>query len=105
YIERLSLDSQNMLPALLGESRRGRNIMLEESFTMSLRNQHWKYIAPVTKRVPDWLANKDVATGLQKNTQLYNLKDDPSEEHNLAEKFPDKVKEMEMLLEEVLRDK
>ena len=105
FIEKLHLDSQNMLPALLGESDQGRKVMLEESFTMSLRNQHWKYIAPVTKPVPDWLANKDVATGLQKSIQLYNLKDDPAEEYNLAEKFPDKVKEMKGLLEEIMKDK
>ncbi|MDB5013064.1 MAG: Steryl-sulfatase, partial [Daejeonella sp.] len=94
-------DSQDMLSALLGKSQKGRDVMLEEAFTMSIRSGYWKYIDPVSKKTPDWLANKDVATGLQKTQQLYNLKDDPKEEHNLALKFPKKVKELKKALEKI----
>ncbi|MDB5121611.1 MAG: Steryl-sulfatase [Sphingobacteriales bacterium] len=94
-------DSQDMLSALLGKSKKGRDVMLEEAFTMSIRAGYWKYIEPVSKKTPDWLANKDVATGLQKTQQLYNLKDDPKEEHNLAVKFPKKVKELKEALEKI----
>lgn len=94
-------DSQDLLPALLGKSKKGREVMLEESFTMSVRSGHWKYVEPVSKKTPDWLANKDVATGLQKTQQLYDLKNDPQEKYNLAGKFPSKVKELSASLEKI----
>jgi len=87
-------DSKDMLSVLIGQSKQGRTTMLEESFTMALRLGNWKYIEPVSKKTPDWLANKDVATGLQKTPQLYNLKEDPKEENNLVLKFPEKAKEL-----------
>jgi len=97
-------DSFEMLELLLGNSNKGREEMLEEAFTMSIRSGDWKYIAPQTKPTPAWLANKDVATGLQLTEQLYNLKNDPKEENNLAEKFPEKVKELASKLEQVMKE-
>jgi arylsulfatase A len=94
-------DSQNMLPTLLGKSNKGRTTMVEEAFTMSLRQNDWKYIEPVSKATPGWLKNKDIPTGLQKEVQLYNLKDDPSEETNIATKHPEKVVEMQKLLQTI----
>lgn len=94
-------DSQDMLDALLGGTQHGREVIVEESFTMALRSGHWKYIDPQAKSTPDWLANKDVATGLQSTPQLYNLKEDPREQNDLAEKFPEKVKELKDLLERI----
>jgi len=87
-------DSENLLDALLGKSQQGRKTMLEESFTMAVRDGDWKYIEPASKKTPDWLANKDVETGLQKVPQLYNLKEDPREEHNVADQYPEKVSEL-----------
>src|SRR5690606_4215978 len=57
-------DSFNMLDAFLGKDEKGRSEMLQESFTMSLRDGDWKFIAPQTKAAPDWLKNKAIATGL-----------------------------------------
>lgn len=96
-------DSFDMLSVLLGESTKGRETMIEESFTMSLRSGDWKYIAPQTKSTPDWLANKDVASGLQNTPQLYNLKKDPKEKNNLANHYPDKVKEMAIKLNQLIK--
>ena len=79
--------------------------MIEESFKMALRSRNWKYIDPVSKKTPDWLANKDVATGLQNTPQLYNLKDDPGELHDLAYKFPQKVKELKAVLTQLASGK
>jgi arylsulfatase A-like enzyme len=83
-----------LLDVLLGKSKKGREQMIEEAFTMSLRMGNWKYIAPQTKPTPSWLANKDVASGLQKTPQLYNLNKDPKEDNNLANKYPERVAQM-----------
>lgn len=87
-------DSQNMLAVLLGKSTDGRKEMIEESFTMSLRSGNWKYIAPFKGKTPAWLKNKDVPTGLQPTPQLYNLEDDPQEQHNLADQYPEVTRKM-----------
>src|SRR6185503_15306003 len=57
-------DSYDMLESLMGASDSGRQTMMEEAFTFALRDGDWKYIAPQTKATPDWLKNKDIATGL-----------------------------------------
>lgn len=94
-------DSQGLLNAWLGKSQKGRKVMLEESFTLSLRDGNWKYINPQEKAVPDWLKNKDVATGLSNEDQLYNLENDPIEQVNVASKHPEKVKELQKKLGEI----
>src|SRR5699024_10433775 len=46
-------DSFNMLRALLGKSKKGRQYMLEQAFTLALRYGQWKYIAPQEKPTPE----------------------------------------------------
>lgn len=87
-------DSFELLDVLMGKSKKGRDMLILEAFTMSLRIGNYKYIAPQTKPTPSWLANKDVASGLQKTPQLYNLSVDPQEENNLAVQLPEKTKEL-----------
>lgn len=40
-------DSQGLLNTWLGKSRKGRKLMLEESFTLAIRDGKWKYINPI----------------------------------------------------------
>lgn len=87
-------DSKDMSAVLLGNSSDGRKSMLQESFTMSIRSGAWKYIEPLSKEVPDWLANKTIETGLSNMPQLYNLKEDPEEMNDLSARYPEKVKEL-----------
>jgi arylsulfatase A len=96
-------DSFELLDQWLGNNKQGRKEMIEESFTMSLRIDEWKYIDPATKPVPDWLRNKDVQTGLETKPQLYNLKSDVSERYNLTDKFPERTKLMKRKLDQILR--
>ena len=88
-------DSFDQLDVWLGKSLKGREVMLEESFTMSVRDKNWKYIHPQEKSAPDWLKNKDIETGLTVETQLYDLESDTAEQENIAGKFPERVKEMQ----------
>lgn len=98
-----AVDSFDMLDVLTGENKKGRTNMLEEAFTMSIREGNWKYIAPQTKETPDWLVNKDIKLGLQQTPQLYDLSKDPKEENNLAEQMPKKVKAMDAQLLKIMK--
>ena len=94
-------DSENMLAELLGTSKKGRTYMLEESFTLSLRKENWKYISPQEKQAPDWLKNKTIESGLKPIAQLYDLKNDPGEENNLADQYPKIVMELKEELKKI----
>ena len=59
-----ALDSFNALPVILGKSKKGRKVMLEEAFTLGLREGDWKYIHPVSSEKPGWMSNKKIETGL-----------------------------------------
>lgn len=97
-------DSKNVLPALLGKSTEGRKLMIEESFTLALRSGNWKYINPVKEKVPDWLKNKNVPTGLQALPQLYNLEDDPKEARNLIDQYPEVAEKLAKELKRLVNE-
>ncbi len=96
------IDSENYLSAWLGETESGREIMLEESFTLALRKDQWKYIRSHTGTIPTWMANKGVEAGLQHEDQLYNLARDFREQYNLADSLPDLVKSMQTALDRIV---
>lgn len=75
-------DSQDILPALLGESRQGREVLIEQAGKLAIRKGAWKYIPPGPK------AAKSAAG------ELYNLADDLAETHDLAAEQPERVKEL-----------
>lgn len=94
-------DSFDYLETWLGKNNKGREIMLEEAFTFALRNKNWKYIEPVEKDPPAWFANKNIPSGLQTTSQLYNLSNDIDESENVADANPDKLHEMEQQLAKI----
>jgi arylsulfatase A-like enzyme len=97
-----AVDSQDVIDALLGYTNSGTEFMLEEAFSMSIRKNKWKYIEAFSgDKVPEWLKNKDVETGLEFSPQLYDLSVDPSEKNNVADKYPEKVKELQTKLNEI----
>jgi len=78
-------DSFNVLPALLGEAKIGRESLIEQGPTLALRKGGWKFIPPGPR-------------GAAK-AQLYNLAEDLAEAKNVAEQHLDRVKEMSELLQ------
>jgi arylsulfatase A len=94
-------DSFNFLDAWLGKTKIGRQIEIQESFTLAIRDKKWKYIHPQEAETPEWLENKNVETGLYNETQLYDLSSDLAEQRNIASKYPKKVKEMQKKLHEI----
>jgi len=96
------IDSENYLNAWLGEAESGREIMLEESFTLALRKGKWKYIRPHTGAIPTWMANKGIEAGLQHEDQLYNLDLDLYEQHNLTDSLPGLLNSMKETLDKIV---
>jgi hypothetical protein len=87
----------------LDSQANGRDEMLQESFTLSLRRDNWKYIAPFDGTTPGWLANKTaIENGLQSGHQLFDLSQDKFEQKNVAEQFPQIVKELNTRIEQII---
>ena len=91
-------DSEDILPALLGRSQQGRTTMVEQDSgpTLALREGPWKYFTPPPKTARGKLEEGDTTKGPPPppGPQLYNLEDDPHEDHNLAAQHPEIVKQM-----------
>jgi arylsulfatase A-like enzyme len=80
-------DSWNVLPALLGESKEGREHLIEHAGGTALRKGAWKYIPP--------------PAGRKGPGELYNLLTDLGETKNLAASNPDRALEMARMLEDL----
>jgi arylsulfatase A-like enzyme len=92
-------DSEDVLPALLGQSKTARTQLVEQANALSLREGHWKYIEPNSGPK----LNKDTNTemGSEAVPQLYDLTADLGETHNLAAKEPARTKQMARTLERI----
>lgn len=98
-------DSQNRLGNLLGTDHTDRPWITEQaaSRVLSVRTKDWKYIEPSDgPSMITW--GPKVETGNLSSPQLYNLKDDPEERENLAEKYPAKVYELQNILRKVRKN-
>ena len=87
------LDSQNYLDVFLGKSKKGRNeLVIEASSRTALRQGDFVMIPPyngpaVSKQV-------NIEMGNAKEYQLYNVKTDIGQQHNLAKSQPEKLKQL-----------
>lgn len=95
--EAAGMDSQNYLATLTGEDKKGRDYVIEASGSLSISDGEWKYITPNKGPAYNKLTNTEL--GNSEDEQLYNLHEDVGEKQNVAEKYPDKVKEMKQILE------
>ncbi len=86
-------DSHDLLDVLLGKSDEGRDqLILEATTRTAFRQGDWAMIPPysgpaVNKRV-------NIELGNSQEYQLYNLREDPSQQQNLADDHPEKLQEM-----------
>ena len=92
-------DSLNVLPALLGASKVGRDHFVEQAGALSLIQGEWKYIEPNKGARIERNTNIELSNDLQ--PQLYNLAEDIGEKRNLAARHPKKVEEMADLLKKI----
>jgi arylsulfatase A-like enzyme len=91
-------DSQNHLNTFLGKSEKGRtDLVIEASGRTALREGNWVLIPPYKGQAINKHVN--IELGNHPRYQLFNLSDDLSQQHNLADKYPDRVKKMRSKLE------
>jgi arylsulfatase A-like enzyme len=92
-------DSFDQLPVMLGSSRTGREYVVEHAGALALIQDGWKYIAPGKGARVN--ANTNTELGNDPQPQLYQLGKDVGERRNLAAEYPDRVKSMAALLDQI----
>ena len=94
-------DSYAMWSAFAGETDKGRDFMLEESVTLSLRHKNYKYIHP-TKKKAGWIKKeKNIESGTSLQPQLYDLSKDVGETTNIAEENKKLIKKFKAEIERI----
>lgn len=87
-----STDSNNLLDVFLGKSQKGRDdLIIEASGKTALRHGDWLMIPPYNGQ--SYKENVGIELGISEDFQLYNLKEDIIQQHNLAKEQPLKLKE------------
>src|ERR1039457_6424558 len=91
-------DSLNVLPALLGQSKTGRDHVVEYANRLALRQGHWKFIppGPVQDGLGPWEKITLAAPGA-----LFDLSADGGETRNVAAAHPDLVQELSAKLAQI----
>ncbi len=92
-------DSFNLLPALLGETKAGRETLVEQAGSLSLRHGDWKYIAPGGGRKMNEQTKTE--TGNDAQAQIYHLANDAGERNNLAAQPSGQTNNLADLLEKI----
>jgi arylsulfatase A-like enzyme len=92
-------DSFNVMPAILGESKQGRDHLVEHANGTALRVGTWKFIPPGQGRKIS--LNTGTETGVDAVPQLYDLANDLGEKKNIAAGQGAKVEEMAAQLEKI----
>lgn len=99
--ENNTLDSKDLLPVLFGESKVGREaLILEATSRTALRKGDWVMIPPYNGKAVN--ENVNIELGNSSEYQLYNIKEDQGQEHNLASLKPEKLEEMQKYYESVI---
>ncbi len=97
-------DSYAMWNTFAGESTKGREFMLEESVTLSLRYGDYKYIHP-TKKKASWIKDeKNIESGTSTKPQLFDLSKDIGERKNIAAKKSRLLKKMQAEIERIINN-
>ncbi|ANW96210.1 arylsulfatase [Wenyingzhuangia fucanilytica] len=94
------LDSQNLLSTFMGETTKGRdNLIIEATSRTALRSGDWLMIPPY--KGPAFSEKVGIEFGNSKDYQLYDLKKDVGQQNNLAKSYPNKLKELLGVFEEL----
>lgn len=95
-------DSYDILNALLGKTKTGRDVLIQQGGALSIVKGDWKYIEPNNGIA--YYKLTDTETGNLSSAQLYNLKNDIGEKENVADQNPEIVKDLSGLLQKIKID-
>ncbi|VGO20662.1 sulfatase family protein [Pontiella sulfatireligans] len=93
-------DSESHLGALLGKKPDGRAVFVEAGIGgLTIIQDGWKYIEP--GRITDWITTPYEWKKIGMSGELYHLQEDPQEKYNRADRFPEKVESLKIILQKV----
>lgn len=103
-----ALDSYNQLPVLLGEQAAVRDTHVHNTFEdhYAIRRGDWVLIdaemgyTTMREQIPGWEAKRGYADD-NLPVELYNLREDPEQRHNLAAEYPEKVTDLQRRLQQI----
>lgn len=95
-------DSLDVLPALLGQSKKGREVPVEHAGVLSLRQGQDKYIQ--TGKGPKRKAATNTEMGNDPDGQFYQLSEDPGESNNVMEQQEKKAAAMSQMLQSLQKN-
>jgi arylsulfatase A-like enzyme len=97
----MTMDSQNVIDAFLGKSPKGReSLILGRNNGISYRQGDWIMIPP--HNGPKSTGKfTNIETGRDTIYQLYNVKNDIGQQHNLASQMPEKIFELEQEINDI----
>lgn len=103
-LENKTRDSQNVLNALLGKSKKGRDLLLLDACgdNVLLREGDWIYIPPMVH--PGYCV-APTESGRVKQSQLFNVRKDIGQQDNVAEKYPARVAAMDEKIKSIRNSK
>ncbi|MGV3764629.1 MAG: sulfatase family protein [Chitinophagaceae bacterium] len=96
-----AMDSEDHLQTFLGKTTKGRTVYVEQGGALVLLAGDWKYLPPNNGAPNTNPSLTNIETGNAPYPQLYDLKNDMGEKKNLADQYPEKVKEMDALLKKI----
>ncbi|UBM57755.1 arylsulfatase [Marinilongibacter aquaticus] len=92
-------DSRARFEALIGKSSQSRSsVIVDSHMAKAIIKGDWKYVEPSGGVALMKLTN--IESGWSDEDKLYNLKEDPKEEHNLAKENPKKLAELKAEFDE-----
>lgn len=92
YDQKQAIDTQNQWNTWIGKSSESRSEIVQEAIqnVISVIEGDYKYISPTENKMK-YAWQTGIETGFSPFPQLYNLKLDPKEAHNIADKHPNLV--------------
>ncbi|WP_237712416.1 sulfatase family protein [Pedosphaera parvula] len=95
-------DSLNILPAFVGDSKMGRDYVVEHAFVLALRKGNQKFIEP--GKGPKFSKPTATETGIDPDGLFYDLTDDIGETNNLSIQVSEKAKQYQAELEKLRKE-
>ncbi len=98
-------DSLNVLPSLLHDTA-VRTELIYQAGALGLRQGNWALLNKRgIKPEPDWYIEEMQVEPLAQDVLLYDLKTDPGQKTNLADKYPERVQMLQNRIEELRESK